>query len=300
MSTMQESAQVRLETTSLHGHDVAYMRGGSGPAVVLLHGMAGSAGTWEPAMERLTEHFTVIAPDLPGHGRSAKPRGDYSLGAYASFLRDLLDQLEVPHATIVGQSLGGGIAMQFAYQHPEYCDRLALVSSGGLGEEVAFVLRALAAPGMEFVLPVAFMPWINNCVNRVTPAFERLGIHASPQIHEMWRAYGSLSDSESRAAFVHTIRAVIDVRGQRVSAKDRLYLAADVPTLIVWGNRDPIIPVQHGHHAHEIIPGSRLEIFETAGHFPHCEEPERFAAVLEDFILRSSLTAPQPVGTGSR
>ena len=300
MNSLQSSTQVRLETISLHGHEVAYLHGGSGPALVLIHGMAGSAATWEPAMDLLAQHFTVIAPDLPGHGRSAKPRGDYSLGAYASFLRDLLDELEVPQATIVGQSLGGGIAMQFAYQHPEYCERLGLVSSGGLGEEVAFLLRALTAPGMEYVLPLAFMPWINDCVARIAPTFERLGLHASPQIHEMWRAYGSLSDADTRSAFVHTIRSVIDVRGQRVSAKDRLYLAADVPTLIVWGDRDPIIPVQHGHHAHEIIPGSRLEIFETAGHFPHCEEPERFAAVLEDFIASTDTPTARSVGALSR
>ncbi|NNE72716.1 MAG: alpha/beta fold hydrolase [Acidimicrobiales bacterium] len=284
MPTLTPIENVRLETISLHGHEVAYWRGGSGPALVLLHGMAGEATTWQPILERLARDYTVIAPDLPGHGRSAKPRGDYSLGAYASFVRDLLVQLDTPQATIVGQSLGGGIAMQFGYQHPEYCQRLVLVASGGLGEEVAWVLRALAAPGMEFVMPIAFLPWVKDRLTDVAGVLSRVGLQASPQTAEMWRAYQSLTDRESRTAFVHTIRSVIDLRGQRVNAENRLYLAADVPTLIVWGAKDPIIPLDHGQRAHDIIPGSRFEIFETAGHFPHAEEPDRFATLLDEFI----------------
>jgi pimeloyl-ACP methyl ester carboxylesterase len=282
-TTRDESVIATLETISIHGHEVAVWQGGSGPALVLIHGMAGSAETWQPIIDRLTENYTVIAPDLPGHGLSDKPRGDYSLGAYASFVRDLMNHFDCPRATIVGQSLGGGIAMQFAYQHPEFCERLVLVSSGGLGEEVSWMLRLLATPGVEYVLPVAFMPWIGDGIKQVTPVLSKIGLRPSAQLEEIWRAYDSLADPETRSAFVHTIKAVIDTRGQRVSAADRLYLAEDVPTLIVWGGRDPIIPVSHGHSAHELIPRSRLEIFDKSGHFPHCEEPQRFVELLEDF-----------------
>ena len=150
------------KTTTIHGHEVTYRMGGSGPVVLLIHGMAGSSSTWVPALEHLAPHVTYIAPDLPGHGRSAKPRSDYSLGAHASFLRDLLVTLGYERATIVGQSLGGGIAMQFAYQFPQRVERLALVGAGCLGEEVNPVLRLLALPGVDLLLPFVFQPWIRE------------------------------------------------------------------------------------------------------------------------------------------
>jgi len=289
-----------VQTVSVHGHDVAYRRAGEGPVVLLVHGMAGSSSTWTPVMSRLRERYTVIAPDLAGHGRSAKPRGDYSLGAYASSLRDLLITLGHERATVVGQSLGGGIAMQMAYQYPERCDRLVLVGSGGLGEEVMPLLRALTAPGVEYVLPVAFQPFVRDAINGAARAIGKLGLRPSAQMAEMWRAYSSLTDRETRSAFVHTLRSVIDLRGQRVSAHDRLYLASAMPTMIMWGDRDPIIPVAHAYDAHASIAGSRLEIFPGAGHFPHCEFPERFAETLADFIESTAPAALTPERWGEQ
>jgi pimeloyl-ACP methyl ester carboxylesterase len=146
------------QQVELHGQTVTYHRAGSGPVLLLVHGITSSSRTWREVMPALAEDFDVIAPDLPGHGRSGKPRGDYSLGAYASGLRDLLVVLGVRSATVVGHSLGGGIAMQFAYQFPERVERLVLVDSGGLGDEVSLVLRAATLPGAEFVLPLLFGP----------------------------------------------------------------------------------------------------------------------------------------------
>ena len=139
---------------TLHGHAVTYRTAGSGPVLLLLHGIANSSQTWENVAPRLSERFTLIAPDLLGHGESATPRGDYSLGAHATGVRDLLTALGIEHVTVVGHSLGGGIAMQFAYQFPERCERLVLVSSGGLGREVHLLLRAAALPGADYVLPL--------------------------------------------------------------------------------------------------------------------------------------------------
>lgn len=271
-------------TLTINGHDVECRHGGSGPVLLLVHGMAGRSATWTPVMELLADHFTVIAPDLPGHGHSDKPRGDYSLGAYASFLRDLLIELGHDRATVVGQSLGGGIAMQFAYQHPEYCERLVLVSSGGLGDDVSLLLRMLTLPGLDYVLPVAFLPIIREQIVNVAGLLGKIGVHPSPQVVQMWQAYDSLGDGETRTAFLHTLRSVVDLQGQRVSAHDRLHLAADLPALIVWGDHDHIIPVQHAHDAHDALPGSRVEIFEGAGHFPHAEQPVRFAKLLHEFV----------------
>jgi pimeloyl-ACP methyl ester carboxylesterase len=241
----------------------------------------------------LSHRHTVIAPDLLGHGDSGKPQGDYSLGAYANAVRDLLEALGLERGTIVGHSLGGGVTMQFAYQFPERCERIVLVSSGGLGREVHALLRAAALPGAEVVLP-----WLcvvgRQSVGRIVHALGGIGLRASADLEETWRSFVSLGEPEARRAFLHTVRGIIDLGGQRVSARDRLYLAAELPTLIVWGEQDPLIPVRHGIEAHETIPGSRLEVFRGAGHFPHRDDPTRFARALLDFVRT---TEPMPADT---
>ena len=274
---------LELRHATIHGHQVRYRMAGQGPVILLIHGMAGSSRTWLDVMKILARDYTVIAPDLLGHGESAKPVGDYSLGAYASGLRDLLVGLGFEKATLVGQSLGGGVAMQLAYQHPEMCQRLVLVASGGLGREVSWVLRALALPGAEYVIPPLFPRAARRAGDKLVRFFQERGVRA-PHVAEMWQAYASLTETPNRRAFIRTVRAVIDPGGQTVSARDRLYLAAAVPTLIVWGDQDEIIPVAHAHAAHELMPESRLEIFEGAGHFLHVEQPLRFAETLRDFV----------------
>jgi pimeloyl-ACP methyl ester carboxylesterase len=278
-----DSSPIPLQKMVLHGHEVSFRRAGSGPSILLIHGMAGSSRTWRETMPLLARDFDVIAPDLLGHGESAKPLGDYSLGAFASGLRDLLAVLGVEHATVVGQSLGGGVAMQLAYQHPEICERLVLVGSGGLGKEVSFILRMLTLPGAELVMPFIFPSFVRDKGNDVSSFLARNGLK-SPRISEMWRAYASLSAAPNRHAFLRTLRSVVDASGQTVSARDRLYLAAAMPAMLVWGDADGIIPVEHAYEAHALMPGSRLEIFENVGHFVHAEEPVRFAEVLRDFI----------------
>jgi pimeloyl-ACP methyl ester carboxylesterase len=272
------------EEITLHGHQVSYRRAGWGPVLVLIHGITGSSATWEDVIEPLAEHYTVVAPDLLGHGESAKPRGDYSLGAYASGVRDLLGALGHDRATIVGHSLGGGVAMQMAYQFPERCERLVLVSSGGLGREVNAVLRAATLPGSELVLPLLAHSRLLDASSAVGSFFGRLGLKAGPDLEELWRGFSSLNDVGARGAFIHTLRGIVDAGGQRVNATDRLYLAQRVPTMLMWGERDPIIPVEHARAAMEVIPGCRLETFPDAGHFPHRTDPKGFVKALRDFI----------------
>ena len=273
---------------TLHGNRVSYREAGNpdsgAPVVVLLHGIAGSGQTWDSVLPLLGEHHRVIAPDMLGHGDSAKPRGDYSLGSYASAVRDLLAALGHQSATVVGHSLGGGIAMQFAYQFPERLERLVLVSSGGLGREVAFMLRAAALPGADFVLPLMVNRRMDAMGRKLATGLTRLGLLATHDLEELARGFASLKDAHARAAFLHTVRSVIDVGGQRVDASDRLYLAEEVPSLLVWGEKDRVIPVRHGLLAHQNMPGSRMEVFPTAGHFPHIADPDRFVALLSDFI----------------
>lgn len=278
---------ITIEEVRIHGHRVRYRTATTNPdnpALVLVHGIAGSSQTWEEVIPALARDHTVIAPDLLGHGESAKPRGDYSLGAYASGLRDLLAVLGHDRASIVGHSLGGGIAMIFAYQFPERTERMVLVDSGGLGREVSLALRAASLPGSELVLPLLFSTPLLRAGGAVAGLLGRLGVRAGPDVEEIARGIATFCDVRTRTAFVHTVRAVIDPAGQRVSARDRLYLADGMPTLIIWGARDPIIPVEHGRAAAELIAGSRLEVFPDAGHFPHRDDPLRFTEVLSDFL----------------
>jgi len=235
-------------------------------------------------MPSLAEHYTVIAPDLLGHGQSAKPRGDYSLGAYASGIRDLLAVLGKERVTLIGHSLGGGVAMQFAYQFPEWAQRLVLVASGGLGKEVSPLLKAVTLPGAEYILPVLLHRRIREIGEWPGAMARRVGWRPSDTLTEVWRSYTTLTDRHGQMAFIHTVRSVIDIAGQRVSAHDRLYLAEAVPTLIVWGDHDRVIPVSHAYRAAEAIPGARLEILEDAGHFLPWHDADRFLAILEDFL----------------
>ena len=248
------SGEIPLQEVTLHGHRVGFRIAGEGPLIVLIHGITSTSDVWLAAMARLAERYTVVAPDLLGHGRSAKPRGDYSLGAYASGARDLLGVLGFERGTVVGHSLGGGIALQFAYQFPEYTERLVLVSSGGLGKEVHPLLRAAALPGAELVLPLIVRDWAIGAGAAVAGFLGRFGLRPGPTSPRR-RAATPRSPTATRARRSCTRCArSIDLEGQRVSATDRLYLAERLPTLLIWGTDDPIIPIEHGRAAASADP----------------------------------------------
>ena len=281
------------EKRVVHGHRRAFVRAGRGPALLLLHGIGNNCQTWAGVIERLAESHTVIAPDLLGHGDSDKPRGDYSIAAYANGMRDLLSVLDIEQATVVGHSLGGGIALQFAYQFPERCQRLALVGSGGLGPELSAGLRAATLPGAEVVL--TGLTGVSGPLRLGMQVLERAGRAGG------WKRVGDLAqagdallalkDVEARRAFLRTLRGVVDARGQTVTALDRLYLADAVPMLVIWGSRDPIVPARHAETVRALVPSARVEVFEGAGHWPHLDEPDRFVDVLLDFIATTEPAA---------
>jgi pimeloyl-ACP methyl ester carboxylesterase len=268
----------------LHGHQVVYRVAGDGPPVVLVHGMVNSSRHWSAVAERLAERHLVIAPDLIGHGDSATPRGDYSLGAHASVIRDLLAALGIERATMVGHSLGGGIAMVFFWQFPERVERLALVSSGGLGDQVSPLLRSAALPGASALMSLVSHRHVTGLLERAGVALRDRGSSLGVQFQAVARALRPLENEGGREAFIQTLRAVIDRHGQRVSATDRLYLLRDLPTLIAWGEHDRTIPVEHGLAAQRAIPGSRFVTIPGAAHFPHIERPDELATALLDFI----------------
>ncbi|MEP7193161.1 MAG: alpha/beta fold hydrolase [Actinomycetota bacterium] len=275
-----------VHTAMLNGHELWYRDSGDGPAVLFIHGLTSSHRNWTHLVEKVEADHRVLAPDLFGHGASEKVMGDYSLGAHAATLRDLLDRLDIDRVTLVGHSFGGGIAMQFCYLFPERVERLVLVSSGGLGRSVSPLLRAATVPGAGWVLPVIASGWVRGRVEAVGRVLTSRGWRASSDTTEIWRGFTSLADADSRRAFLATTRSVIDPGGQTVSAHDHLPLAAEIPTLVVWGTRDRMIPAWHATTAQQIIADSRVVLFEGAGHFPHLDQPERFAQLLSDFIKR--------------
>ena len=270
-------------TVRLHGREVAYVSGGDGPPLLLVHGIGGNWRTWEPVLEGLARHHRVVAVDLPGPGGSAKGAGDYSLGALASTLRDLCGALGIDRTTVVGHSMGGGVAMQFSYQFPERCERLVLVASGGLGPDVGLPLRLATLPGSALMLSVA-APAARSLINVTASAGRTLRLRPAPDAAFYARTFAALADADTRQAFLGTLRSVVGARGQLVDARDRLYLAQHMPTLIIWGERDAMLPVGHGQAAHEAMPGSLLEIFQDAGHLPQLDDPDRFVTVVEAFM----------------
>jgi pimeloyl-ACP methyl ester carboxylesterase len=271
-------------SAELHGHEMIYRIAGSGPPVVLIHGMVNSSRHWERVALGLADRYSVIAPDLLGHGDTAAVRGDYSLGAHAASIRDLMTSIGIERASIVGHSLGGGVAMIFFYQFPQRTERLALISSGGLGPQVSPMLRAAAVPGAEAVVWAAAHPRIVAGINSVGARLRERGVRKGVYFEAVARALGPLGERGARKAFLKTLRAVIDVRGQAVSARDRLHLVADFPILIAWGERDRTIPIEHGREAHEAIPGSRFATLPRAAHFPHLEDPDGLTEILHGFL----------------
>lgn len=275
---------VPTQKVVLHGHELSYADVGEGQVVLFIHGILGSQQQWSHLVDKMDDDHRVVLPDLFGHGESAKPTGDYSLSAHAATMRDLLDHLDIEKVTLVGHSLGGGIAMQFYYLFPERVERLVLVSSGGLGREVSMLLRSATLPGAAPVLSVLASAPVLSQVEALGRGASKIGWRPGADITEIWRGFSSLGDPESRRAFLATTRAVIDIGGQSISAHDHLEDSLPIPTLIVWGSKDHMIPASHAHSVEQSFPDCQVEIFDGAGHFPHLEDPDRFARLLRDFI----------------
>ncbi|HMJ10358.1 MAG TPA: alpha/beta fold hydrolase [Polyangiaceae bacterium] len=277
-------APLEVQYRRIHGYRRAFVHTGSGPTVLLIHGIGDSLDTWGEVIPALAKHYTVIAPDLLGHGRSEKPRADYSVAGYANAMRDLLSVLDVECATVVGHSLGGGVAMQFAYQYPERCERLVLVSSGGVSRDVHPVLRLAATPLGRPLVSVLGLPFARTFGRGIATLLKALNTDLGRDEQHWMRVFDRMADASARRAFVSTVRAVVDVRGQVITMLDRCYLARGMPTLILWGTRDGVIPFEHAQLIHAAMPGSRLHPFDGAGHFPHHSNRTAFLAALDSFI----------------
>lgn len=283
-----------LQHVVLNGHRRAFVTRGRGPALLLLHGLGCDHTTWEPVIDSLARDFTVIAPDLLGHGASDKPRADYSVGGYANGMRDLLAVLGVERATVVGHSFGGGVAMQFAYQYPERTERLVLVASGGLGPEVTPAIRAITTPGFHQAMGLLTLPGIRHVNGAVLRSLAMSGFAPLRDLDEVADIYDSFADRHARAAIRHVVRAVVDWKGQVVTMADRAYLTEAMPMCVVWGADDLVIPATHARNAEALAPGARVEVIPNAGHFPHKDHPQRFAKIVRDFIRTTEPAVHDP------
>ncbi|WP_299057569.1 alpha/beta fold hydrolase [uncultured Nocardioides sp.] len=273
----------QVSYVTVHGHRRAYVKRGRGPALLLLHGLGCDHTTWGPVIDELAERFTVVAPDLLGHGQSAKPRADYSVGGYANGMRDLLTVLGIDRVTVVGHSFGGGVAMQFAYQFPERTERLMLVSPGGLGPEVSPLIRAVTTPGFHQLMGALTLPGVRHVGRTGLRLLARGPVRAARDLGEVADIYDSFRDPRARHAIRHVVRAVVDWKGQIVTMSDRAYLTEAMPIFVVWGAEDRVIPVSHAHNAAALAPDARVVVIPDAGHFAHKDHPERFVELLTEF-----------------
>ena len=265
------------------GRTIAYREyGNAGPLVLLIHGVGSNGDCWQGVAPMLAAGGVhVVSVDLPGHGQSSKDRGDYSLGSMASAIRDLLDHLGHSKAVVVGHSLGGGIAMQFLYQYPQYVAGLVLVSSGGLGDETRRWLRMISLPGASAVLAGVAHPATLSAVKWLGRRLRSVGVKSEVLSADALDVVGELfTERDARQAFLSTLRSVVDAKGQKVSALGHLPKAAEMPVLLIWGDLDPTIPLSHGEGAAALLPNGRLVVFEGAGHEPHASDPERFVELI--------------------
>jgi pimeloyl-ACP methyl ester carboxylesterase len=284
VAQLQHEARHEVQFLTIHGHRRAFVKVGEGPALLLLHGLGCDHTTWEPVLDALARRYTVIAPDLLGHGLSDKPRADYSVGGYANGMRDLLTVLGIDKVTVLGHSFGGGVAMQFAYQFPERTERLILVGSGGLGPEVSRGIRAVTTPGFHQAMGLLTLPGIRHLAKAGLIALSRTHLKATRDLDEVAEIYDSFRDPAFRAAIQHVVSAVVDWKGQIVTMADRAYLTEAMPMAVIWGRDDRVIPVRHASNAAALAPNARVEVIPDAGHFPHKDHPQRFAKIVHEFI----------------
>jgi pimeloyl-ACP methyl ester carboxylesterase len=290
---MTRIAMDQTQFVTIHGHRRAYALGGqplgTAPVLLLLHGLACNRHTWKTVWDRLGRSYTLLAPDLLGHGESDKPRGDYSVGGYANGMRDLLTVLGIDKVTVVGHSFGGGVAMQFAYQFPERTERLILVDPGGLGREVTVAIRLLALPGYDALLRVLTAPGIRHLNATMMRTLHRHLRHpATRDLAEVADILEDFRHPGNRHAIHRLVGAAIDLRGQVISMRDRAYLTEAMPLMVMWGEEDKVIPSHQLDIVAELAPAARTVLFHDSGHFPHKDHPEQFCTLVEDFMATTS------------
>lgn len=273
------------------GHQMSYVTGGSGPPMVLLHGLGANSFTWRYVLPTLMQHYTIFAPDMFGCGDSDKANVDFSLHAMAGYVNGFMEAVGLDRAIFVGHSLGGGLTMQYCHEYPGHAERIVLVSSGGLGTDLHWLLRISTLPGANGIIgamadPRTRLPQLSRTMEQ--RRLHRLDQEFDPDTQTMLDRFQSY---ETRQAFLSMLRHVGGLKGQRLSALAHLG-ELTVPVLLIWGARDSTIPVSHGRHALSFIPFAHLEVLPNCYHRPQIEAPRRFNELILDF-LRAETWPPE-------
>ncbi len=255
--------------------------GDKGTPVLLIHGLGASADIWMYNVEALARQHRVYVPDLVGFGRSDKPGPSFSPFDYTPFLDDFMNLLKIERVSLVGQSLGGGIALHYALQFPQKVNKLVLVDSAGLGKEVIWTLRLMS------------LPWVGELFSypnrKGVEIFFRLAVLnralVTKDFVELY--YDIFSRPGFQKFFLMILRQIVDIRGAREEILDpimnNLYKIAQ-PVLIIWGEKDGVLPIQHGYLGKEKLPHAKLKIMEGCGHIPFFEKSDEFNELVLNFL----------------
>mgnify|MGYP006299848815 FL=1 len=255
--------------------------GERGPRIVLIHGIGGFAENWRFNIENLAGHFKVYAVDLVGFGKSGKPKAPYTYDYFARFIKEFIDVMEIDKAVLIGHSLGGGIAMRFALMFPGRVEKLVLVDSAGLGKEISKIFKLISLPGFGELVT-------RPDRTRTLKMYKNLVYDRSLLSEEMVDLGFSFSSSPgAQQAFLKTARGTVNIFGFKRKAINpirRNLHRIEVPVLVLWGERDAIIPVRHAYIAKDGIPDAELEVFENCGHIPMIECPDEFNTAVVKFL----------------
>jgi NTE family protein len=288
---------LRTCVTTLHGSRVVYRTVGEGQPIVLIHGLLDSGATWRKVAPILALNHRVIVPDLLGHGDTDGPeRADYSVVSHALMVRDLLDDLGIAQATVVGHSLGAGVALALAHACPERVERLAIVSAGGIGQELTPALRFVAAPGADFAVRAVGSRPVVATLRALSWLLSVLGARRPARgVLESTRMLERLADAGRRSAFLQSARAVIDLRGQKSSAM-RYFDTYRMPLCVLWGTRDRVIPARHAELIRAARPDAHIVLLDGVGHSPQLAQPTFVAEALHEWLgRRRPRPGPRPV-----
>ena len=258
-----------------------WVAGSTGPPIIFIHGLGGFVENWEDNIIELSKVRQVYALDLAGFGFSDKPDVDYTISYFADFVRDFMITSGIEKATMIGESMGGGIALQLALKYPEKVEKIVLAGSSGLGKEVSISLRLLTLP--------IFGERLSRPSKEGTKQFFEQLFYNKEIIQEEWIEYDyqlSLQPGVQRS-LLRALRSLCNIWGQ----KRKIYLPIlenlqkiEIPVLILWGAQDQIVPVSHAHRAKKILPNARIHIFDPCGHVPNIECADEFNALVTGFM----------------
>lgn len=269
-----------------------YITAGEGRPVVLVQGLGTSvAASWHHILGPLAQHLRVVALDLPGNGDSDRPDVDYSANFAARFLARFLDAIGLERASFLGASAGGLLSLLVALREPERVERLVLLNSAGLGREVGLPLRLLTLPVLGEVLAAPPRWLLRLTLGRIYAAGRSLSQELVEEFYRVRQLPGS------RRAVLRALRGALTFQGLR---EDHILLSRlpqlRKPTLILWGDRDPLLPVSQAYAAARLIPDCRLHVFPECGHDPASEVPQDVICLVREFLCHTGPTlAPSAI-----